>query len=174
MSTENELLVTARYAGTPVVARVARERIDESSASRAVTYGDVARAFARTLGLDPSTVKVHGVRECPRGVATAEETTEVTMDEETKSSGRLKKTFLVTGTRGDARDALTRESDVDRRVIGFEDEELRERARRGGWVTGDGGRRRGGERVDAGGSARWRRCRRRRGRRRVVNARESF
>ena len=47
MSTENELLVTARYAGTSVVARVARERVDESSASRAVTYGDVARAFAR-------------------------------------------------------------------------------------------------------------------------------
>ena len=120
MSTENELLVTARYAGTPVVARVARERIDESSASRAVTYGDVARAFARTLGLDPSTVKVHGVRECPRRVATAEETTEVTMDAETTSSGRLGETFLVTGTRVDARDAMTRESGVDRRVIGFE------------------------------------------------------
>ena len=136
MSTENELLVTARYAGTPVVARVARERVDESSASRAVTYGDVARAFARTLGLDPSTVKVHGVRECPRRVATAEETTEVTMDAETTSSGRLGETFLVTGTRVDARDAMTRESGVDRRVIGFEDEERRERARRG--ALGDG------------------------------------
>jgi hypothetical protein len=136
MSTENELLVTARYAGTPVVARVARERGDESSSSRAVTYGDVARAFARTLGLDPSTVKVHGVRECPRRVATADETTEVTMDEAAKSSGRLQKTFLVTGTRVDARDALTRESGVDRRVIGFEDEERRERARRG--ALGDG------------------------------------
>ena len=135
MSTENELLVTARYAGTPVVARVARERGDESSSSRAVTYGDVARAFARTLGLDPSTVKVHGVRECPRRVATADETTEVTMDADTKRSGRLQ-TFLVTGTRVDARDALTRESGVDRRVIGFEDEERRERARRG--ALGDG------------------------------------
>ena len=94
----------------------------------------------------------------------------MTMDAETTSSGRLGETFLADGDALAARDALTRESGVDRRVIGFEDEERRERARRGRWVTGEGVR----WRADAGGSALVETLPTRRGRRRVVNARESF
>jgi len=124
MSTERVVVVTARYAGASVVARVAPE--DVGTSSSAITYGDVVRAFATALDLDPRTIKLHNALECPGRVATSVTTTPAPSDE-----ALAKRKFLVTGARVGEREALSRQSAVEQRVIGFEDEERRERARRG-------------------------------------------
>lgn len=124
MSTECVVVVTARYAGRAVVARVAPE--DVGTSSSAITYGDVVRAFATALNLDVRSAKLHNATECPGRVADASTTTPAPSDEVL-----AKRKFLVTGARVGEREALTRASAVNQRVIGFEDEERRERARRG-------------------------------------------
>lgn len=109
----------------------ARVVAGESSRERAdgpLTWGDAARAFAAACALDERTTRVHGCDGLPNRCATIESDAALSENAE-----RMK--LMVTGSRRAATEALARESTVDARVIGFEEEERRERMRRGDGST---------------------------------------
>ena len=141
--TRRVVTVTARHDGRARAIEI--DARDDDGAP--TTYGALARAFAEAFDLDARTVRLHGCAGAKRGVAT-------TASEEPVPRDVGARRLLATGTRRGTRDAAASGTRAtDQRVIGFEDEDRRERARRGelsgptsarARATRTGGRRGGG------------------------------